>query len=106
MNLKDSINSPKDLVGCGTCHENHFDFDVVDQVIEAFKTIPNRPMGCSIDFAVIEKAGGQQTVFLEMNDGYALGNYGLTPLKYAKHLSARWAQLLGTEDEFDFRKYR
>lgn len=136
------INSPKDLVGCGNCHENyevlccdvidikrewrgfmtydelvdirpyrgdyhyHFDSDVVDQVIEAFKTIPNRPMGCSIDFAVIEKDGKQQTVFLEMNDGYALGNYGLEPLKYAKLLSARWAQLLGREDEFDFRKYR
>lgn len=136
------INSPKDLMGCGNCHENyevlccdvidikrewrgfviydelvdirpykgdyhyHFDPDVVDQVMEAFKTIPNRPMGCSIDFAVIEKDGKQQTVFLEMNDGYALGNYGLSPLEYAKLISARWAQLLEREDEFDFRRYR
>ena len=30
-----------------------------------------------VDFAVIEKDGKEQTVFLEMNDGYALGNYGL-----------------------------
>ena len=84
----------------------HFDSDVVDQVMEVFKTIPNRPMGCSIDFAVIEKDGKQQTVFLEMNDGYALGNYGLSPLEYAKLISARWAQLFGREDEFDFRRYR
>lgn len=136
------IRSPKDLVGCGNCHENyevlccdvidikrewrgfmtydelvdirpyqgdyhyHFDADVVDRVVDAFRSIENRPMGCSIDFAVIEKEGGRQTVFLEMNDGYALGSYGLMPMKYAKLISARWAQLLGREDAFDFRKYR
>ena len=82
----------------------HFDPDVVDRVVAAFKTIPDRPMGCSIDFAVIEKEGKQQTVFLEMNDGYALGNYGLVPLSYAKLISARWSQLLGRKDEFDFRR--
>lgn len=84
----------------------HFDAGVVDQVVDTFKTIPNRPMGCSIDFAVIEREGMEQTIFLEMNDGYALGNYGLVPIKYAKLISARWSQLLDREDEFDFRKYR
>lgn len=41
--------------------------------------------------------------FLEMNDGYALGNYGLNVLHYAKLISARWAQILTREDVFDFR---
>ncbi|MDE5893184.1 MAG: ATP-grasp domain-containing protein [Acetatifactor sp.] len=81
----------------------HYDAEVVDQVVKAFCTIPNRPMGCSIDFAAICKDGKQQTIFLEMNDGYALGNYGLTPITYAKLISARWSQLLGRKDEFDFR---
>ncbi len=58
-------------------------------------------MGCSIDFAVVVKDGKERTVFLEMNDGYALGNYGLYHLSYAKLISARWSQLLGREDVFD-----
>lgn len=82
----------------------HYDAGVVDQVVEAFRTIPDRPMGCSIDFAVVVKDGKEQTVFLEMNDGYALGNYGLYFLNYAKLISARWSQLLGRRDEFDFRR--
>ena len=84
----------------------HYDAEIVDHVVEAFRTIPNRPMGCSVDFAVIEKDGKEQTVFLEMNDGYALGNYGLQHILYAKLISARWSQLLEREDEFDFRQYR
>lgn len=81
----------------------HYDAEVVDQVLEAFRTIPQRPMGCSIDFAVACKEGKEQTIFLEMNDGYALGNYGLQPILYAKLISARWSQLLERKDEFDFR---
>ena len=85
----------------------HYQYDpeVIDRVAAAFCTIPNRPMGCSIDFAVTVKDGKQQTIFLEMNDGYALGNYGLYHLNYAKRISARWSQLLGREDVFDFRKF-
>ena len=72
-------------------------------MVAAFRTISNRPMGCSIDFAVVVKDGKEQTIFLEMNDGYALGNYGLNVLHYAKLISARWAQILTREDVFDFR---
>lgn len=86
----------------------HYNYDpiVVDQIMSAFRTIPNRPMGCSVDIAVVEKEGKLETIFLEMNDGYALGNYGLQYLSYAKLISARWSQLLGRDDEFDFRKYK
>ena len=38
-----------------------------------------------------------------MNDGYALENYGLMSISYAKLISARWPQLLDRKDEFDFR---
>lgn len=89
----------------GDYHYN-YDSKVVDKILEAFKTIPGRPMGCSIDIAVVEKEGKLETVFLEMNDGYALGNYGLQYLDYAKLISARWSQILEREDEFDFRKFR
>ena len=46
-----------------------------------------------------------RTLLIEVNDGYALGCYGLFYIDYAKLLSARWAELTGTEDEcaFDIR---
>ena len=48
-----------------------------------------------------------RTLLIEINDGYALGNYGLQEILYAKLLSARWAELTETEDECDFdRVYR
>ena len=36
------------------------------------------------------------------NDAYALGNYGLPHIKYAKLISARWSQLLDRKDEYKF----
>ncbi|MGM1015541.1 hypothetical protein [Limosilactobacillus fermentum] len=47
-----------------------------------------------------------ETIFLEANDAYSLGNYGLFPIRYAKMISARWAQLLGREDEYYFGEIR
>lgn len=136
------VNSPKDLIGCGSEEENyeilycdaidikrefrgfviydelvdirpyfgdyHYNYNpqVVDRIMDAFRTMPERPAGCSVDIAVIEKGGKEDTVFLEMNDGYSLGNYGLQYLRYAKLLSARWSQLLGVADPYDFRRYK
>jgi hypothetical protein len=88
----------------GDYHYN-YDAETVDEIIKAFRTIKNRPMGYSVDIAVIEENGKQKIIFLEMNDGYSLGNYGLMYIWYAKLISARWSQLLGRKDEFDFREY-
>ena len=133
------INSPRDLIGCGSCYENyevlcsnvidiqkewrgfiyydklidlrpyngdwHYNYNskVIDKVIETFKTWEDRPVACSLDFAVIEDTGGEQhTIFLEANDAYALGNYGLNHIAYAKMISARWSQILDRADEFHF----
>lgn len=43
-----------------------------------------------------------RTLLVEFNDAYALGHYGLPSIQYAKLISARWAQLLEREDEFNF----
>lgn len=148
------INSPRDLIGCGSCYENyevycssivdikrewrafirydklvdirpyhgdyHFNYDskVVDKVLEAFKKWKDRPVACSLDFAVVEEhhffddKGKEvffdteneqvlyKTVFLEANDAFALGNYGLHHLDYAKLISARWSQILDRPDEY------
>lgn len=83
----------------------HYTYDPkqIDKMMAAFLTWKERPMGCSIDFAVIEKMDGKKdTIFLELNDGYALGNYGLAHWDYAKLISARWAQIMNRFDELQF----
>lgn len=83
----------------------HYSYNpsVVDAVINAFKNWEDRPVACSLDFAVIEDEDGKQhTIFLEANDAYALGNYGLYCIDYAKMISARWSQILDRPDEFHF----
>lgn len=76
---------------------------VIDDVLLDFRLWNKRPVACSLDFAVIiDEKGYQQTVFLEANDAYALGNYGLRCIDYAKMISARWSQLLNRKDEFYF----
>ena len=53
------------------------------------------PAAYALDFGVT--ADGR-TLLVEMNDAIALGCYGLQDDLYAKLLSARWAELTGTED--------
>lgn len=129
------VRSPKDLIGCGTegtdvdvtCSEIldirtewrvfvryghildvrrykgdwrlHYDPNVIESAVKDFT---DAPAGYAIDFGVT--ADGR-TVLIEVNDGYSLGHYGLMENLYAKLLSARWAELTGTEDEcaFDMR---
>lgn len=85
---------------------------IIDEIMDAFIQWEDRPMACSLDFAVISRKikrlrNGMyvtvpETIFLEANDAYALGNYGLNHVLYAKMISARWSQLLGTKDEYKF----
>ena len=126
------INSTKDLIGCGSCYENydvicsdvidiraewrafirygklvdirrykgdwklHYDPNIVEQCINDYTT---KPAGCAIDFGVTDK---NETVLIEVNDGFSIGSYGLFHVDYAKLLSARWAELTDTEDELNF----
>ena len=47
-----------------------------------------------------------KTIVVECNDAYSSGDYGLEDFKYARFISARWAQIFEREDPFDFRKYQ
>lgn len=82
----------------------HYIYDpkVIDAIMNDFRKWQDRPMACSIDIGV---TSSHQTILIECNDAYALGSYGLVDFRYAKLISARWAQILEREDEFDFRKY-
>jgi hypothetical protein len=51
---------------------------------------PIAPAGYGIDFGVLMDG---RTVLVEVNDGYALGAYGLNSVEYSELLEARWVQL-------------
>lgn len=126
------VRSPKDLIGCGSYDDNadvlcsevldfaaewrcfvrygrildirryegdwrlHFDPQVVENAVSDYVSAP---AGYAIDFGLTRDG---RTLLLEVNDGYALGHYGLFYIDYAKLLSARWAELTHTEDECNF----
>jgi len=69
---------------------------VIEEAVTAWA---DKPCGCALDFGI---DGRGRTVLIEVNDGFALGAYGLPPLWYARLLSARWAELTGTRDFCDF----
>ena len=73
---------------------------VIERAVEDFT---KAPAGCALDFGVTEDG---RTLLIEVNDGMALGCYGLPGEAYARLLSARWAELNGTEDALDDRTDR
>ena len=77
----------------------HYDAKVVENMMSAFLTWENRPAACSMDVCVTKD---NRTLLVEFNDAYALGNYGLPSIYYAKLISARWSQLLDRPDELLF----
>lgn len=68
-----------------------------------FRTWEERPAACIIDIGV---TSDHKTILVECNDAYSSGDYGLEDFKYARFISARWAQIFEREDPFDFRKYQ
>ncbi len=129
------VRSPKDLIGCGIQNVNqdvycseivnftaewrcfvryghilsvrpykgdwrkHYDHRVIENAVNEFTSAP---AGYAIDFGLTDDG---RTLLIEVNDGYSLGCYGLFYLDYAKLLSARWAELTGTDDECNFDLY-
>lgn len=53
------------------------------------------PAGYSLDVGVTRSGA---TPLIEVNDGYALGSYGLDDVSYALLLTARWSQLMSQVD--------
>lgn len=75
----------------------HYDVDTVKHMMEVFCAWKCRPSACSMDICYTAEG---KTLLVEFNDAYALGCYGLPSLSYSKLISARWAQLLGYQDEY------
>ena len=72
-------------------------------MVDGFRKWEDRHATCSMDIEVIRDSNGnKKTILIEMNDSYALGNYGLPSIFYAKIISARWSQLFNREDIYNF----
>lgn len=61
--------------------------DIIESAVKAFTKAPR---GYSLDFGVTDDG---KTLLVEANDGYALGNYGLNSVLYARLIEARWEEL-------------
>ena len=68
------------------------DVTTVQAAIEAFT---ERPIAFAMDWGIT--AAGQ-TMLVEVNDGYAMGNYGLSGMPYTAMIEARWRELMGLPD--------
>lgn len=126
------VQSPKDLIGCGNwekdvpvwCSEpvnfvsewrcfirygrildvrqyrgnwEHMpDVNIIKTAVQSYTTAP---AGYSADFGLTDTG---KTLLIEINDGYALGSYGLFYVDYAKLLAARWAELIRANDEYRY----
>ncbi len=122
------VNSPKDLISCGDeledteilCSEPvkfvaewrcfvrygeilgvkhyygdwraRFDPQVIEAAIVSYTTAP---AGYAADFGVTDR---DETLLVEVNDGYSIGAYGLFPPDYARLLATRWAQITNSRD--------
>jgi hypothetical protein len=64
------------------------DKTIVEDMVSLVK---NAPVFYSLDFGIDDKG---RTLLVEVNDGYALGNYGLGPKQYAEMSIARWKEIM------------
>ena len=62
---------------------------IVEQAVDKLKGVA--PVAYCVDFGVTHDGA---TLLVEMNDGYAMGPYGLAPPQYACMITARWRQLI------------
>lgn len=66
-------------------------FPAATKVRAAVDAWKDQPAACSIDFGVTPSG---ETLVVETNDGFALGDYGLNPLIFAQMIEARWDEMV------------
>lgn len=72
-------------------------FPDAGKIKEAFADFVDRPISCSMDWGITETG---ETLLVEVNDGYALGNYGIPGHFYTAMIESRWRELIGLDDNF------
>lgn len=67
--------------------------EFVKTLLSAYKS---QPVAFALDFGFVEKNDKYEPIIVEVNDGFSLGNYGLSKIKYAKMVEARWKEIIST----------
>jgi ATP-grasp domain, R2K clade family 2 len=67
------------------------DLNVVKNAIKDFENSADKKAAYGIDFGILENG---ETSFIEWNDGFALGSYGLEKEIYTDLLLKRWEEIL------------
>lgn len=82
-----------DLLGLFPYKGEPLTFPDPEVVRAALAAWPEAPAGYALDIGVAEDG---RTLLVEVNDGYASGNYGLGPMRYVQMIEARWTELRRT----------
>ena len=69
------------------------EFDVIENMVKQFSRAP-KFYSLDVGIELSKDKRLQFTRLVECNDGYSLGNYGLSPRLYTRGLTTRWRQLL------------
>ena len=83
----------KEIKGIGHYNGNPIVFPEQAFISEAVASFINHPAAYAMDFGVTSK---NETVLIEVNDGFSIGNYGIVDYNYARLLEARWDELVST----------
>ena len=73
-----------------------YDYEIIEEAVNSYT---NAPAGYAIDFGLTKDG---RFLIVEVNEGYAIGNYGLFYIDYAKLISARWAEMTNQQDMCNF----
>ena len=82
------------LIGCKNYTGNFEVLPDFKMVYDSIKQYEEQPMSYSIDFGIDSNGN---TSLIEINDGFALGAYGLNPILYCKMIRDRWNEITNTK---------
>ncbi|MBP0020550.1 MAG: ATP-grasp domain-containing protein [Cyanobacteria bacterium SBLK] len=75
-------------------HETNqkIDISIVREALQCLDKAGESVAGYALDFGILETG---EMALVEMNDGFSLGNYGLSDRLYTDLILARWEELIG-----------
>ena len=82
------------LIGCKNYTGNFTVLPNFDMVHDSIRDYKDQPISYSVDFGITDRG---ETQLIEINDGFALGAYGLNPILYCKMIRDRWSEIKNTK---------
>lgn len=85
----------KEIVNVAHYHGDPLLFPDKNIMETALNKYSSAPIGFAMDWAVLENG---QTILIEVNDGFGLGNYGVRGHLYTALIECRWREIMGLKD--------